>query len=81
MAWWLEREKRMPVVIVELQEEATQRVVRRESQQARRAEPAVPCLAVEKPPARGMLRRALFAQLALRSGRLERAFSAPGRQL
>jgi hypothetical protein len=81
MAWWLVREKRVPVVIVELQKEATRRVVRRENQQARRAEPAVPCLAVEKPPARVMLRRALFARPALRSDRLARAFFAPGRQL
>jgi hypothetical protein len=31
MAWWLVREKRVPVVIVELQEKATRHVVRRES--------------------------------------------------
>jgi len=61
MAWWLVREKRVPVMIVELQEEAT--------------------LAVEKRPARVMLRRELFARPALRSGRLARAFFAPGRQL
>ena len=60
MAWWLGQE-RMPVVIVELQEEATRCVVGRERQQTRRAEPAVPCRAVEKPLARVTLRRALFA--------------------
>lgn len=58
MAYWLVREKRLPVVIVELLEEATQRLVR----QARWAELAAPCLAVEKRPARATLRRALLAR-------------------
>ena len=55
---------RVPVVIVELQEEATRRLVQREIRQPHWAEPAVPCLAVEKRPARVMLRRALFALVA-----------------
>jgi hypothetical protein len=55
------REKRVPVVIVELLEEATQRLVRREILQAHSAEPAVPFRAAEKRPARATLRRALVA--------------------
>ena len=58
---WLVREKRVPVVIVELQEEATRRLVQREIRQAHWAEPAASCLAVEKRPVRATLRRALFA--------------------
>jgi hypothetical protein len=55
------REKRVPVVIVELLEEATQGLVRREIRQAHLAEPAVLFLAAEKQPARATLRRALVA--------------------
>ena len=55
------REKRALVVIVELLEEATQRLVRREIRQAHSAEPAVPFLAAEKRPAPATLRRALVA--------------------
>ena len=51
----------MPVVIVELLEEPTQGLVRREIRQAHLAEPAVPFLAAEKRPARATLRRALVA--------------------
>jgi hypothetical protein len=76
MAWWLVREKRVPVVIVELQEEATRRFVQREIRQAHCAEQAAPCVAVGK-----RLAQALFALAALRSGRLALAFFAPGRQL
>ena len=61
MASWLVQEKRVPVVIVELPEQATRRLVRREIRQAHSAEPAGPCLAVEKRPARATFRRALFA--------------------
>ncbi len=64
MASWLVQEKRVPVVIVELLEEETRRLVRREIRQAHSAEPAAQCLAVEKQPARATLRRALFARLA-----------------
>jgi hypothetical protein len=64
MAQWLVREKRAPVVIVELREEATRRLVRREIRQAHSAEPAAQCLAVEKQLAQATLRRALFARLA-----------------
>ena len=75
------REKPVQVVIVDLPGEATRRFVRREIRQAHSAEPAAPCLAAEKQLARATLRRALFALAAWRSGRLARAFFAPGRQL
>jgi hypothetical protein len=58
------REKRVPVVIVESLEEATQGLVRREIRQADLAEPAVLFLAAEKQPARATLRRELLALLA-----------------
>ena len=51
----------MLLVIVELLEEATQGLVRREIRQAHLAEPAVLFLAAEKQPARATLRRALVA--------------------
>jgi hypothetical protein len=56
------REKRVPVVMVELLEEATRRFVQREIPQAHWTEQAAPCLAVEKWPAQATLRRALFAR-------------------
>jgi hypothetical protein len=43
MAWWLVREKRAPVVIVELLEKATRRLVRWEIRQAHSTEPAARC--------------------------------------
>jgi hypothetical protein len=55
------REKQVPVVIVELLEEAMRRLVQREIPQAHWAEPAAPSLAAEERPARATLRRALFA--------------------
>jgi len=55
------REKRVPVVIVELLGKATRRLVRREIRQAHWIEPAAPCLAVEKRPGRATFRRAPFA--------------------
>jgi hypothetical protein len=58
------RERLVPVMIVELLEEATRRLVRREIRQAHSAEPAAQCLAAEKRPARATLRRALFALAA-----------------
>ena len=61
MAYWPVREKQVPVAIVELLEGARRRRVRREIRQAHSAEPAGPCLAVEKRPARATLRRALLA--------------------
>ena len=64
MASWPVREKRVPRAIVDLLGKATQRVVRQEILQAHSAEPAVRCLAAEKPPAQVMLRRALFALAA-----------------
>ena len=62
MASWLVQEKRVPVVIVELPEQATRRLVRREIRQAHWIEQAAPCLAVERQPARATLRRALLAR-------------------
>ncbi len=61
MASWLVQEKRVPVVIVELPEQATRRLGRREIRQAHWIEQAAPCLAVEKRQAPATLRRALFA--------------------
>jgi hypothetical protein len=61
MAWWLVQEKRVPVVIVELLEKATRRLVRREIRQVHWIEQVAPCLAVEKRQARATFRRALFA--------------------
>ena len=61
MASWLVQEKRVPVVIVELPEQATRRLVRREIRQAHWIEQAAPCLAVEKRQAPATLRRALSA--------------------
>jgi len=58
------RGKRVLLVIVELLEEATHGLVRREIRQAHSAEPAVPFLAAEKRTARATLRRALFALAA-----------------
>jgi len=55
------REKRAPVVIVELLEEATRRLVRREIREAHWVEPAALRLAAEKRQAPATLRRALFA--------------------
>ena len=54
-------QKRVPVVIVELREEATRRLVQREIRQAHWAELAAPYLAAEERPARATLRRALLA--------------------
>ena len=48
MASWLVREKRAPVVMVELLEEATRRLVWEEVRRARSVEPAAPRLAVGK---------------------------------
>jgi hypothetical protein len=64
MAFWLVRERRVPVVIVELLEGATRCLVRREIRQAHWTEQAAPCLAVEKRPARATVLRALFALAA-----------------
>ena len=58
------REKRVPVAIVELREEATRRFVRREMRRAYSAEPAARCLTAEKQLARATLRRELLALLA-----------------
>jgi len=56
------REKRVPVVvIVELLEEATRRLVGRRIRPAHWAEPAAPSPAAEEQPARATFRRALFA--------------------
>jgi hypothetical protein len=77
------REKRAPVVIVELREEATPRLVRRETQQA---QSVGPWLAAEEQPElatrrRVTFRRAVLALPALQSDRLAPAFFARGRQL
>ena len=85
MAWWLVREKQVPPLIVELLEEATQRLVRQEIRHAHSVEPAAACLAVEEPPAQATLRRvtrprALLVQPEQQSDRLARAFFAPGRR-
>ena len=71
----------MPVVIVELLEKATQRLVRREIRQAHSVEPAALRLAVEKRPALGTLQPAVLARPEQQWDRLARAFFAPGRQL
>jgi hypothetical protein len=55
------REKPVPVLIVELREEATRRFVRREMRRAYSAEPAARCLTAAKQQARATLRRVLFA--------------------
>ena len=69
------------MVIVE-QEEAVQRLARREIRQAHSVEAAVPCLAAEEQQAQGILPsmvlpRARLARLEQRSGRRPRAFFAP----
>jgi hypothetical protein len=56
------REKRTPVVIVELLEKATLRLVRWEIHQAHSVEPIAPRLAVEKQQAPATPRRALLAR-------------------
>ena len=65
MASWLVREKRVPVVIVELLEEATRDLKTADppSPRLRRASWRTPLL-VAKRPARATLRRALFALAA-----------------
>jgi hypothetical protein len=75
------REKRGPVVMVELLEKATLRLVRWEIREAHSVEPAAPRLAVEERQALVTLRRAVLARSEQRSGRLGRAFFAPDRQL
>ena len=62
MAWWLVREKRVQVVMVELLETATQRL-RTAFRQEHWAESVAPCLAVEKRQGPPALRRALLALL------------------
>ena len=59
------REKRAPVVIVELPEEPTRRLVRREIRREHSAEPA-PTLVADEQPVQATLRRAGLprAQLA-----------------
>jgi hypothetical protein len=74
------REKRAPVVMVELLEKATLRLVRWEIREAHSVEPAAPRLAVEERQALVTLRQALLARPEQQSGRLVRAFFAPGRQ-
>jgi hypothetical protein len=61
MAWWPVREKRVPVVIVDLLAKATRRLVRREIRQAPWAEPAALSLAAEERLVPATLRWALFA--------------------
>ena len=72
----------MQVVIVESLEKATRRLVQREVRQPHRVEPA----AEEQTLAQATLRwvpqpQALLALAEWQSGRLARAFFAPGRQL
>ena len=80
MASWLVREKRAPVVIVELLEKATRRVQTADppSPRLRRASETPPLLVAQQAQ-RATFPRALFALPALRSDRRARAFSAPGR--
>ena len=59
------REKRVPLVIVELQEaQATRRLVRREIRQERSAELAEMCLAAGEQRAQATLRRVRLARQA-----------------
>ena len=74
------------MMIVELQVEATPRLVRREIQQVNSAEPAVLYRAADELLAQATLQpvalpRERFAQPELQSDRLARAFFAPSRQL
>ena len=66
MAWWLVREKQLPMVIVELLEvEATRRFVRREIRREHSAEPAAPCLAADERLAEATLRSAALPRARL----------------
>jgi len=56
MAKWLGQEKRVPMVIVELQVEAMRRLARQEISQAHSAEQAAPYLAADEQPAQAILR-------------------------
>ena len=85
MAERLVREKQVPMVIVELREEATWRLVRREIRQGHSAEPAVLHLAADEQPARTILRQAVlpreqFAPPEWQSVPRAMAFFAPTRQ-
>ena len=79
MAYWLVRGKRPQVVIVELQEEATRRLVRRENRREHSAERAATCLVADERPVPATLRWAALSR-ARQSDRLAQAFFAPGRQ-
>ena len=81
MASWPAREKRAPVVIVELLEKATRRLARPEIRQEHSVEPAALCLAADEQRAQATLRRALLAQPEQQWDRLARAFFAQGQQL
>jgi len=59
------REKRPQAVIVELQEEATRRLVRREIRREHPAEPASPSLAADERPTLATLRWAALPRARL----------------
>jgi hypothetical protein len=82
------REKPVQMVIVELREKLTRRLVRGQVQQAHSVEMDAGCQKADwRPPLLGLQqpqatpRVALFALAALRSGRLARASFAPGQRL
>ena len=78
MAWWPVQEKQVPAVIVELLAKATRpKRADQPSPRLRRASWRSPLLVAQ----RATLRRALLARAEQQSGRLARAFFAPGRQL
>ena len=62
MAYWLAQEKRAPVMMVELLEKATRRLVQRENRQAHSTEPAAEEQTLAQASLqRGTLRQALLA--------------------